>query len=272
MSQERTNLEVIAPTVDEAVTKGLSQLGLSKDAVEVEVLDAGSKGLFGIGSRQARVKLTIKPEPQPAPVQPPARAAETEPARAPRETRAPVAEVAPSVTNPPAEPVVKAEKKLEAGDERTLEVARATVSELLEKMKVRATVTTHFIEAEEPGENQQVLVDVQGDDLSILIGRRSETLNALQYIASLIVGKELEHWVPLLIDVQGYRARRERQLRQLARRMAEQAVHTGRRQVLEPMPANERRVVHLELRDHPQVATESVGEEPNRKVTIFLKK
>ena len=74
-----------------------------------------------------------------------------------------------------------------------------------------------------------------------------------------------------MIDVQGYRARRERQLRQIARRMADQAIHTGRRQVLEPMPANERRLIHLELRDHPQVATESIGDEPNRKVTIFLK-
>jgi spoIIIJ-associated protein len=97
-------------------------------------------------------------------------------------------------------------------------------------------------------------------------------LNALQYITSLILGKELGHWVPLLIDVQGYRLRRERQLRQIARRMAEQTIHTGRRQTLEPMPANERRIIHLELRDHPQVTTESIGEEPNRKVTIVLKK
>ena len=116
------------------------------------------------------------------------------------------------------------------------------------------------------------MVNVEGNDLSILIGRRSETLNALQYIASLIVCKRIDRWVPVMIDVQGYRARRERQLRQIARRMADQAIHTGRRQVLEPMPANERRLIHLELRDHPQVATESIGEEPNRKVTIFLKK
>jgi spoIIIJ-associated protein len=123
-------------------------------------------------------------------------------------------------------------------------------------------------------ENDQptVMVEVQGEDLSILIGRRSETLNALQYITSLILSKEVGHWVPLIIDVQGYRARRERQLRVLARRSAEQVVHTGRKITLEPMPANERRVIHLELRDHPEVTTESVGEEPNRKVTIFLKK
>ncbi|MDP3721309.1 MAG: R3H domain-containing nucleic acid-binding protein, partial [Anaerolineaceae bacterium] len=101
--------------------------------------------------------------------------------------------------------------------------------------------------------------------------RRSETLNALQYIASLIVSKELGRWVPMMIDVQGYRKRRDRQLRQLGRKMAEQAIQTGRRQVLEPMPANERRVIHLELRNHPEVITESMGEEPYRKVTISPK-
>ena len=115
------------------------------------------------------------------------------------------------------------------------------------------------------------IVNIEGKDLSILIGRRSETLNAMQYITSLIVNKELGRWVPTQIDVQGYRIRRERQLRQLGRRMAEQAIQSGRKQTLEPMPANERRVIHLELREHSQVFTESVGEEPYRKVTISLK-
>ncbi|HEY9086571.1 MAG TPA: RNA-binding cell elongation regulator Jag/EloR [Anaerolineaceae bacterium] len=261
MSQERTNLEVIAPTVEEAVAKGLSQLGLAPEAVEVVVLDAGSRGLFGLGSRQARVKLTIKDVVTPVVNEPVSRPLET-PAPAPVETPRPMVSAEPA-------PAVPAAAESE---DRTLRVARETVSELLDKMKVNATVTAHFIEPESAGEDQQVLVDVQGDDLSILIGRRSETLNALQYIASLIVGKELEHWVPMVIDVQGYRARRDRQLRQLARRMAEQAVHTGKRQVLEPMPASERRVIHLELRDHAQVFTESTGDEPNRKVTINLKK
>lgn len=265
MSQERTNLEVIAPTVEEAVAKGLSQLGLAPEAVEVVVLDAGSRGLFGLGSRQARVKLTIKDVMTPVINEPASRPLET-PAPALVETPRPVASVEPAPAIAPAVPAAA------EGEDRTLRVARETVSELLDKMKVNATVTAHFIEPESAGEDQQVLVDVQGDDLSILIGRRSETLNALQYIASLIVGKELEHWIPMVIDVQGYRARRDRQLRQLARRMAEQAVHTGKRQVLEPMPASERRVIHLELRDHAQVFTESTGDEPNRKVTINLKK
>lgn len=262
MSQERTNLEVIAPTVEEAVSKGLNQLGLPPEAVEVVVLDAGSRGLFGLGSRQARVKLTIKDMSAPL-VQ--------EPVSRPVETPQPVVELVREKTPAPAATVQPA-AAMSADDERTLRVASETVSELLEKMKVKASVSARFIEPENASEEPQVLVDVQGDDLSILIGRRSETLNALQYISSLIVGKELEHWIPLVIDVQGYRARRDRQLRQLARRMAEQAVHTGKRQVLEPMTASERRIIHLELRDHAQVFTESTGEEPNRKVTITLKK
>ena len=81
----------------------------------------------------------------------------------------------------------------------------------------------------------------------------------------------MEEWIPLMVDVQGYRYRRERQLRQLARRIADQVVQTGRKQILEPMPANERRIIHLELRYHPFVTTESTGEEPNRRATIFLK-
>ncbi len=138
-------------------------------------------------------------------------------------------------------------------------------------MRVRAEVSAKYIEPQDSKDQRVVLVDVEGKDLSILIGRRSETLNAMQYITSLIVNKDLGRWVPLMIDVQGYRNRRERQLRQLGRRMAEQAIQSGRKQTLEPMPPNERRLIHLELRDHPQVFTESVGEEPYRKVTISLK-
>lgn len=253
MSQEKTTLEIIAPSVDDAIARGLSQLGIPRELVDVEVLDTGSRGLFGLGSRQARVRLSIKsPESQPVPK--------------------------PSINKPIEQPVSAPEQpapvvhEVVAGDPQVLQSASAVVSELLEKMSIKATVEARYIPGEEDEEHPMVLVEVQGNDLSILIGRRSETLNALQYIASLIVCKEVGRWVPLTIDIQGYRQRRERQLRQMARRMAEQAVHTGRRQVLEPMPSNERRLIHLELRDHPMVMTESTGEEPNRKVTITLKK
>lgn len=260
MSKERTTLEVIAPSVDEAIEKGLSDLGLTREDVEVEILDAGSRGLFGLGGRQARIRLSIK-----------TRTNQDRPA-AERRVRS-VEAVHSAVATPAAARVEEHEEATYPEEEEyELRVAREVVSELLEKMRVRARVTVRHGEAGELKDIRPILVEIHGNDLSILIGRRSETLNALQYIASLIVGKELERWVPLIIDVEGYRQRRERQLRQLARRMADQAIHTGRRQILEPMPANERRLIHLELRDHPNVTTESIGEEPNRKVTILPKK
>jgi spoIIIJ-associated protein len=232
------------------------------------VLDSGSKGLFGLGYRQARVRLTIKG----ATVKAPTRKVE-----APVELPETEAE-AKAIPAAPAKPVAaKAEAtsseagSAEEGDEFTLSVARETVLELLKAMKVRAKVTVQMGHPEDPQDRVPVQVDIRGDDLSILIGPKAETLNALQYIAGLIISKEVGHSLPLVVDVEGYRARRSQQIRQLARRMAEQAVRTGRRQVLEPMPASERRLVHIELREHPEVSTESVGEEPRRKVTIFPK-
>lgn len=250
MSAEKTTLEVIAPTIEEAIQKGLNELNLSEEAVDVEVLDPGTRGLFGLGSRQARVRLTVRTEPE-------------------KVVESSVRHQA-STLFEEGQSTIDGEDSIPQDD--ILSTARQTVMELLEKMKIKAQVTATIKPAEDKDDEDTVLVNIEGDDLSILIGRRAETLSALQYITSLIVGKRLNRWVPLMIDVQGYRARRERQLRVLARRMAEQAIHTGRRQVLEPMPANERRVIHLELRDHPQVATESIGEDPNRKVTIFLKR
>ncbi len=264
MSPEKTTLEIIALSVEEAVTKGLSQLGLPEEAVEIEVLDTGSKGFLGLGTRQARVRLRIKEftrevqaKPQ-VPVEKPVSARIKEKV----ETAKPAARRAAEAAAPSGQ----------VSDEQVLKIAEQVTSELLEKMHVRARLKAQIVPPADENDQALVLVEVQGDDLSILIGRRSETLNALQYITSLIVAKEAGRWVPLMIDVQGYRARRERQLRALARRMAEQVVHTGKKTALEPMPANERRIIHLELRDHPEVMTESVGEEPNRKITIFLKK
>jgi len=251
---EHTTLEKIAPNVEEAIAQGLAELGLDKSAVDVEVLDEGSRGLLGIGGRQARVRLTLKPfQAEPAAIAPP------------KPETPPVA--APARAMEGAEPT---EADFSVLDDNLLFVSRQTVAELLEKMKVQARIEVRYGDPDEEGQ-RPVLVDIHGDDLGVLIGRRAEILNAMQYIVNLIVSKQVEHWVQVVVDVEGYRARRERQLRQMANRMADQAIKTGRRQVLEPMPASERRVVHLELRDHPKVATQSIGEEPARKVTIVPK-
>jgi spoIIIJ-associated protein len=271
MRDKRATLEVIAPTVEEAVAKGLSDLGLPEEAVEIEVLDQGSRGLFGLGSRHARIRLAVKSARQVEPVEvapaPTARqeVIEAEPVQI-------VAESPERKPKPAEEKQIRTAEKHEPQDEaHELRVARETVSELLEKMRVKAEVASRFGEPDDEKARVPIYVDVRGDDLSILIGRRAETLNALQYIANLIISKELGHSGAVIIDVEGYRSRREGQIRQLARRMAEQAVKTGRRQVLEPMSAGERRIIHMELRSHPSVSTESIGEEPRRKVTILPK-
>lgn len=232
MSEMKTSLEVIAPSVEEAIAQGAEELGLPEEELEVEVLDEGSKGFLGLGTRQVRVRLTVRIE---------------EP---PKET--------PQDEEPP-----------EMDDEEAVRIAHETVEELLNRMGIRAKVASQWGELEPPGRIRPLLIDIRGDDLSILIGRRGETLSALQYITRLIVGKELKRPVAVVIDIEGYRARREGQLRRLARKIAEQAVETGRTMSLEPMPANERRIIHVELKDNLKVETLSIGEGNRRKVTVI---
>jgi spoIIIJ-associated protein len=248
MNGQHATTEVLAPTVDEAIQNGLAELGLPIEAVDVDILDEGNRGIFGIGTRLARVRLTVRDNFIAEP--------------APGIELLPVEEALPENSSPA--PVA-------LKDSIALHVAQETVSELLERMNIKAQVTTHLGESDERNSSQPIMVDIKGEDLSILIGRRSETLNALQYISRLIVNKELGRQVTLILDVEGFRSRRDRQLRTLAQRMADQALKTGRRQMLEPMPANERRIIHMELRNHPSVITESIGEEPHRKVTIVPK-
>jgi spoIIIJ-associated protein len=256
MSDEKTTLEIIAPTVEEAISRGLEQLGLPIESVNVDILDNGSRGLLGIGGRQSRVRLSLKSAAG-------SQSLEEEKLDGEEERNA----VKEPATIHPVDEVSLSEDEIKA-----MKLTKDVVNELLQRMHIRATLSATYIEPADENDERLILIDIEGNDLSILIGRRSETLNALQYISSLIVSKELNRWVPMMIDVQGYRSRRERQLRQLGRRMADQAIQTGKRQVLEPMPANERRVIHLELRDHAQVTTESTGDEPFRKVTIVPKK
>ena len=245
--EERPTLEVIAPTVEEAIAQGLAQLGLTADAVSVEVLDSGSKGLFGIGGRQVRVRLTVHlPGGASAPAAAPASRPKREAAPAPKPVAAPAAH----------DPI--------------LDATESIVSRLIHHLGMEAQVSAHF-DSEDRESRRSIHVDVRGRDLSSLIGRRAETLNAFQYIASLIVGKETKQFVQLIVDVEGYRSRREKQLRQMAQRMADQSLKMGRRVMLEPMTAAERRIIHMELQDHPAVITESLGEEPHRKVTIAPK-
>jgi len=258
---QRTTLEVIAPTVEEALAQGLAELGLTADAVSVEVLDAGNKGLFGLGKPQVRVRLTVNPVggTMDVPME-----TVTKPQSKPERVE----------TRPESAPVklLPSEKEIEAQPEHDalLDRTESVVSRMLHLLDLQAQVSAHYGPTERDG-RRNIQVDIRGSDLSVLIGRRSETLSAFQYVASLIVGKEEQQFVQLTVDVEGYRDRREKQLIQMAMRMADQVSKSGRRQTLEPMPSAERRIIHITLRDHPEVKTESTGEEPYRKVMILPK-
>jgi spoIIIJ-associated protein len=233
----RTTLEVIANSVEEAIVQGIEQFNVSRDQLDVEILDEGSKGFLGIGGRQMRIRLTVKGESE---------TVEKEP-----------------------EAVKRAPTTAEEDD--LIYYSAQSTEDLLNKMNIKAKVDVHISEPDEEGQST-IFIDINGNDLSVLIGRKAETLNALQYIITLILSKKTTKWMQVVVDVEGYRVRRNRQLKQLAHRMAEQAVKTGRKQLLEPMGAAERRIIHLELKDHEAVFTESVGEGSARKVSIVLKK
>ena len=264
---QRTTLEIIAPTVEEAIAQGLAQLGLTADAVSVEVLDAGNKGFFGLGKAQVRVRLTVNPAGSASG----SVDTQTESAPVPQRQVERVDQT-PGKPAPVAASLPGEEKESEPQPEHDalLDHTESVISKLLHLLDLEAQVSAHYGPAERDG-RRNIHVDIRGNDLSVLIGRRSETLSAFQYIASLIVGKETQQFVQLTVDVEGYRDRREKQLIQMAKRMADQVAKSGRRQTLEPMPSGERRIIHIALRDHQDVKTESTGEEPYRKVMIIPK-
>ena len=241
---ELSTLEAIGATVEDAISRGLEALNTTRDRVTIVVLDPGGKAAPGQRPREARVQLTLnEPEPRPEPEPP---AAQPEPAPA-----------VPAVSN-----------------EEVMRLAQQTLQELLDRLQVKASVTARWAEAADEQDEEDgppLVLDIRGDDLGVLIGRRGETLSSLQYITRLIVSQKVSGNVNLVVDVEGYKARREQQLRQLALRMAERVASTRKPIALEPMPPSERRIVHLTLRDHPIVTTESVGRDEDRKVTIILK-
>jgi len=220
------SVEISARTVEEAVEAALSELGLDRSEVEIEVLKEGKVGLFGLGGEEARVRVT--------PV--------AKPAIAPGDVAAAPGDVA--------------------------AMAKDAVEKLLFLMKIPATVQLR----EEDEAPFSATLDIEGEELGLLIGRRGQTLTTLQYIVNLIVSRKLKSGVRINLDVAGYKQRRQEELHNLALRIAELVKSTKRAITLEPMSPSERRVVHLALRDDPEVITQSVGEEENRKVIVSLRR
>jgi len=159
-----------------------------------------------------------------------------------------------------------------SGDNEIAEVARGTLEEMLARLGVVASVVSQPGTSAEDGEDATpVTLDIEGDDLGVLIGRRGQTLASLQYIVRLIVGHKTEVWMPIIIDVEGYKQRRYERLQSLAWRLAEQVLVNRAPFTLEPMLAYERRIIHIALADHADITTESIGEGESRRVVISLK-
>ena len=227
-------VEASGKTVEEAIERALDELDATRDEVAFEVLAEPKGGILGVGAADARVRVWRTSDDA-------------------------------------------GEGGTTDGDgeliEDDAEMAAQMLDHLLELMGITADVSIR--DAETPGDGlgmAKAVLDIEGDDLGLLIGRRGETLASLQYLLNLMVGRKLTEHATFTVDVEGYRRRREKQLNQLARRMADQVRRTRRPVTLEPMPPNERRIVHLTLAEDREVETSSIGEGENRKVSISLKR
>jgi spoIIIJ-associated protein len=262
-SERRRSVVASGKTVEDAIANGLTMLGVRRHQVDIEVLSEGSRGVLGFGAENAQVKLLIKPprepKPEPTPVEPPV-------------PEAPPAEVIPKAASLSQAAPTEDEPDARPGEPPVDQVGREILTDLLKLMGIRASVESKLgYELGEEGQPPPIVLNITGDDLGILIGRRGDTLRSLQYLVRLMVSHRLKHWTNLIVDVEGYLVRRQRTLEELAQRMAERVARSGRAQALEPMPPYERRLVHIALRNHPAVGTQSVGEGDRRKVTIVPK-
>lgn len=255
-------IETSARTVDEAVERALRQLACGRDEVEIEVLHPGSPGrLLGFGAEPARVRVTRRTR---------VAAAYT--------TRETVEKSAVADWPVPAEGLAEeaeeeeeAEYAEEPGEARPAEaaprggeaeLARIMLVELLNRMGLPG-LRVEIQQASEP-----IMLNIVGVDVADLIGRRGENLRALQFVLGLMLNKQLRRHIRLQVDVDGYRARREVLLRNMARRFAQRVRVTHEPLQLEAMPPHERRIIHLALADDPDVTTESTGEGEARRVVI----
>ena len=252
-------IESTGKTESAAIEAALEQLGMDRDDVQVEVLERAKSGFLGIGSSPAKVRVSyeVPDEPQAAEVSPAAEAPveniQPEPAPAPEveEKTAPAAPV--DSTSSPA--------PVEEGDQ-VVERITAFLTGLLEHMGATARPV---IRLDERGSYE---VELVGDHLGALIGRRGETLDAIQQLTVYAVNRNLSHRVRIHVDAEGYRAKREESLVRLARKVAGKVVRYRRNVTLEPMNAYERHVIHTALQDYPDVTTYSVGTEPNRRTVV----
>ncbi|MGB7603983.1 MAG: RNA-binding cell elongation regulator Jag/EloR [Lutisporaceae bacterium] len=232
-------IEKTAKTIDEAVELALKELNANKSQVEIEILEQPSKGLLGfIGSKQAKVKVTLMEQPK---------------------------EAAKSKEVMQSRPIRFSEPGLPATQE-DYDTAQRFLREVLNAMDIKAEIRIKLNE-------DRIYINLAGPKMGIIIGRRGQTLDSLQYLVSLVVNKDKgkEGYIKIILDTEDYRRKREETLHRLAKRLADNVIKSGRKVELEPMNPYERRIIHSTLQEYDQVTTYSEGEEPYRKVIIDLK-
>ncbi|MCO6451084.1 MAG: protein jag [Caldilineales bacterium] len=259
-------------TVNEAIETGLQELNLSESDAEITVLEEGHTGVFGLGSKPALVRVQPKgaekiaqTEPQ---ITPPAE--KTQPASQPQASldEEPVAAAEEEDVEPAIDGPVESMPTGEGEQPEALREAAVFLQNMLDLMGLNTRVEASVLPPDEEDDRDSYYLNIAGDDLGILIGRRGETLDAIQYLVRMVTHRHARRWPIVEVDVEHYKQRRELSLERLATSMADKAVREQRTIVLEAMPARERRLVHIALRDRPDVFTQSIGEGENRKVTI----
>jgi len=272
-------------TIDLAIEAALNQLGLDRDSVSVQVLAQAKPGFLGFGAQPAKVQVTYEaPDPKPeAPRSALGAASRSKPKAKPvapkpeaPKPEAPKAEPKPQAPKQEKKPAApKAERKPEAPKAPVApkEYAPAQPGSIEEKIEqfikgllehMGSQAVPHAVK----GEDNTYLVDLVGEDLGYLIGRRGDTLDAIQHLANYSINRNVEGHIRINVDAEAYREKREESLRRYARKKAQQVLKAHRRTTLEPMNAYERHVIHATLQDMDRITTYSVGTEPNRRVVI----
>ncbi len=272
------SIRVSAKTVDDAITEALIQLGVTSDRLEYEVIEKGSAGFLGIGMKQAVIEARRKPEPKAEKVEEPVveepvkaepKKVETvQPQKAAAEKKAdePQKAAFEKAVEKEVKEEVKKETKLVEVQPQTIEAVEDFLKNTMKAMDMEVELKTEI------DQDGALCVDMSGEHMGILIGKRGQTLDSLQYLANRVANKHQEGYVRVKLDTENYRARREETLRHLAKNIAHKVKRNRRPVALEPMNPYERRIIHSALQSDPYVMTHSEGEEPFRKVVITLKK
>lgn len=269
------SVEAKGRTVEQAVEAALARLGRSHNEVEVQVLREASRGLLGFGAQDAIVRVKVKKLPSVRPDSPQPSWSTSPPivSDQPKEEFGAPAEVVSVVSEPdkPQEdkPEGSSSSAVAMSREELQTMSREVLLDILERMHIIADVFATWSEPEDEKDEPTLLLDIIGDDLGLLIGRGGETLRNLQYIVRLIIGRRIGKWMNVVVDVEGYKQRRQDAVRQLARRMANRVIATGRSAHMDPMNSYERRIVHLELSQIEGISTKSSGEGEHRRVGVY---